>query len=49
MSRISPIRFEVDVFQTPRNKTEEAAPMSMPRKHRNNAINNTFPVNQVPR
>ena len=43
------ITFEGDVFQTPKNKTQEAVPMSKSRKHRGNVINRTFPVEQVPR
>ena len=49
LSRISPITFEGDIFQTPKNKTQEVALMWTPRKHRNSAINKIFPVEQVPR
>ena len=49
LSRISPINFEGDVFQTPNNWTQDRAPTSTPRKKRNEIINKTFPVNQVPR
>ena len=49
LSRISPINFEGDVFQTPKNQTHDMALMSTPRKKRNEIINKTFPVNQVPR
>ena len=49
LSRISPTTLEGDVFQTPKNKTQDTAPMSTPRKKRNEAINKTIPVTQVPR
>ena len=49
LSRISPITFEGDVFQTLKNKTQEAGPTSTPRKNKGDLINNAFPVNQVPR
>ena len=44
LSRISPITLEGDVFQTPKNKTQDTALMSIPRKKRNEVINKTFPV-----
>ena len=47
LSRISPINFEGDIFQTPNNQTHNRAPTSTPRKKRNEIINKTFPVNQV--
>ena len=47
LSRISPITFEGDVFQILKNWTQDTAPMSTPRKRRNELINKTFPVNQV--
>ena len=49
LSRISPITLEGDAFQTPKNKTQDTALMSTPRKKRNEVINKTFPVTQVPR
>ena len=49
MSRISPITLEGDAFQTPKNKTQDTALMSTPSKKRNEVINKTFPVTQVPR
>ena len=49
LSRISPITLEGDMFQTLKNKTQNTAPTSTPRKKRNEIINKTFPVNQVPR
>ena len=47
LSRISPISLEGDMFQTLKNKIQDTAPMSTPRKKRNELINKTFPVNQV--
>ena len=47
LSRISPITFEGDVFQTPKNQTQDTALTSTPRNKRNEIINKTFPVNQV--
>ena len=47
LSRISPITLEEDVLQTLKNKTQDTALMSTPRKKRNELINKTFPVNQV--
>ena len=47
LSRISPITFEGDVFQTPNNWTQDRALTSTPRKKRNEIINKTLPVNQV--
>ena len=44
LSRISPITLEGDAFQTPKNKTQDTAPTSTPRKKRNEVINKTFPV-----
>ena len=49
LSRISPISLEGDVFQTPNIKTQDTALISTPRKKRNELINKTFPVSQVPR
>ena len=49
LSRISPISLEGDMFQILKNKTQDTAPTSTPRKKRNEIINRTFPVNQVPR
>ena len=49
LSRISPITFEGDAFQTPNNWTQDRAPTSTPRKKRNDTVNKMFPVNQVPR
>ena len=49
LSGISPITFEGDVFQTPKNKTHDTALKSTPRKKRNEVINKTFPITQVPR
>ena len=49
LSRISPISLEGDMFQTLKNKTQDTAPMSTPRKKRNELTNKTFPVSQVPR
>ena len=47
LSKISPITFERDVFQTPKNQTQDTPLPSTPRKKRNEIINKTFPVNQV--
>ena len=47
LSRISPITLEGDEFQTLKNKTQDTALMSTPRKIRSELINKTFPVNQV--
>ena len=47
LSRISPITFEGDVFQTPNNQTQDRALTSTPRKKRTEIVNKTFPVNQV--
>ena len=47
LSRISPITFEGDVFQTPNNWTQDRALMSTTRKKRTKIVNKTFPVNQV--
>ena len=49
LSRISPITLEGDSFQTRKNKTQDTALMSTPRKKRNEVIHKTFPVIQVPR
>ena len=49
LSKISPIMFEGDIFQTPKNKTQEAAPISTPRKNRDSSINKTSPVKQLQR
>ena len=49
LSRISPITFEGDAFQTPNNQTQDRAPTSTPRIKRNNTVNKMFPGNQVPR
>ena len=49
LNRISPITLEGDMFQTPGYRTQDTAPMSTPRKKRNEIINKTFPVDQVPR
>ena len=46
LSRISPITFEGDAFQTPNNWTQDRALMSTPRKKRTKIVNKTFPVNQ---
>ena len=47
LSRISPISLEGDVFQTLKNKTQDTAPVSTPRKKRNELIHKKFPVSQV--
>ena len=44
LSRISPITLERDAFQTPKNKTQDTAPTSTPRKKRNKVVNKAFPV-----
>ena len=43
LSKINPITFEGDVFQTPKNQPHDTALMSTPRKKRNEMINKTFP------
>ena len=49
LSKISPIMFEGDIFQTPKNKTQEVALTLTPRKNRDSSINKTSPVKQVQR
>ena len=49
LSKISPIMFEGDIFQTPKNKTQEAALTLTPRKNRDSSINKTSPVKQLQR
>ena len=47
LSRISPITFKGDAFETPNNRTQDRAPMSTPSKKRKALVNRSFPVNQV--
>ena len=49
LSRISPITFKGDAFETPNNRTQDRAPMSTPSKKRKEIVNKSFPVNQVQR
>ena len=48
LSRISPITFNGDAFQTPSNKTQDKALTSTPRKRRNKVNTESFPSRQVP-
>ena len=48
LSKISPIIFDGDAFQTPSNKTQDKAPTSTPRKRRNEINTESFLSRQVP-
>ena len=48
LSRISPIIFDGDAFQTPSNKAHDKAPMLTPRKRRNDINSESFLSRQVP-
>ena len=48
LSRISPITFDGDAFQTPSNRIQDKAPMSTPRKRRNEVNTEPFLSGQVP-
>ena len=48
LSRISPITFDGDAFQTPSNRTQDKAPMSTPRKRRNEVNTESFLSREVP-
>ena len=48
LSKISPITFDGDAFQTPSNSTQDNALMSTPRKRRNEVNIESFQSRQVP-
>ena len=48
VSRISPIIFDGDTFQTPSNRTQDRASTSTPRKRRNEVNTESFLSRQVP-
>ena len=48
LSRISPITFDGDAFQTLSNRTQDKAPTSTPRKRRNEVNTESFLSRQVP-
>ena len=48
LSKISPITFNWDTFQTPSNRTQDNAPMLTPRKRRNEVNTESFLARQVP-
>ena len=48
LSKISPITFDGDAFQTPSNRAQDNAPMSTPRKRRNEVNTESFLSRQVP-
>ena len=48
LSKISPITFNGDAFQTPSNRTQDNAPMLTPRKRRNEVHTESFLARQVP-
>ena len=48
LSRISPITFDGDTFQTPSNRTQDNALTSTPRKRRNEVNTESFLSRQVP-
>ena len=48
LSRISPITFDGDVFQTPTNRTQDKAPTLTPRKRRSEINTESFLSRQVP-
>ena len=48
LSKISPITFDGDAFQTPSNRTHDNALMSTPRKRRNELNTESFLSRQVP-
>ena len=48
LSRISPITFDGDAFQTPSNRAQDKAPTSTPRKRRNKVNTESIPSRQVP-
>ena len=59
LNRISPVTFDEDAFQTPDNRVQGRAPMSMPRMkgkqtssqadHQGQQMNKTHPLKQAPR
>ena len=48
LSKISPITFDGNAFQTPSNRTQDNAPTSTPRKRRNEVNTESFLARQVP-
>ena len=48
LSKISPITFNGDAFQTPSNRVQDNAPMLTPRKRRNEANTESFLSRWVP-
>ena len=48
LSRINPITFNGDAFQTPSNRAQDKAPMLTPRKKRNKVNSESIPSRQVP-
>ena len=48
LSRISPITFDGDAFQTPSNRTQDKALTLTPRKRRNEVNTESFLSRQVP-
>ena len=48
LSKISPITFDGDAFQTPSNRTQDNAPTSTPRKRRNEVNTKSFLSREVP-
>ena len=48
LSRISPITFNGDAFQTPSNRAKDKAPTSTPRERRNEVNTESFPPRRAP-
>ena len=48
LSKISPITFDGDAFQTPSNKTHDKAPMLTPKERRSEVSTKSFLSGQVP-
>ena len=48
LSKISPITFDGDAFQTPSNRAQDGAPMLTPRRRRNEVNTESIPPAQAP-